>query len=40
MRFLEEYTGLDFSCLICPTRLVVGCCIMLLAPILTLGNFV
>lgn len=40
MRFLEDYTGLEVSRLTCPTRLVVGCCIMLLAPILTLGNFV
>jgi len=40
MRFLEEYIGLRVLSFTSPSRLVVGCCIMLLAPILTLGNFV
>jgi hypothetical protein len=40
MRFIDEYIGLKVSRFTSPPRLVVGCCIMLLAPILTLGNFV
>lgn len=40
MRYLEEYTGLNVASFTSPSRLAIGCCIMLLAPILTLGNFV
>jgi hypothetical protein len=39
MRFLERYTGVELSRLTSPTRLAIGCCIMLLAPILTLSSF-
>jgi hypothetical protein len=39
MRIVEDYTGLSVSRLTTPTRLLIGCCIMVLAPILTLGSF-
>ncbi|HUD94854.1 hypothetical protein [Sphingobium sp.] len=39
MRIVEDYTGLAVSRLTTPTRLFVGCCIIVLAPILALGSF-
>lgn len=38
MRIIDDYTGLPVSRLTTPARLFVGCCIIVLAPILTLGS--
>jgi hypothetical protein len=38
MRFIEDFTGIPVSSLTNSRKLIMGCCIMVLAPLMSLSN--